>query len=164
MKSIRTAILICIALFALSSCDAVLEVFYPEFAASKDGENVVSVRADFYIYETEITGSNPYIAGMVRDLNSSKEIKAYSEPSWYWNEDKSGTYWHIEGNIDFRDVPDGEYDVLIWFEQNGDREPGGENEPSKLAMRSDDGSTIFTFPSSASSGGWLYGEVEFPLR
>ena len=152
--------LIIAVLIALSGCDAVLEAFYPEFATSKSGENVIGVTATFEMYPSEIVGKGQYIAGQLIDQKSGVVVqKVAAEPVWNWND---AIFWSIEGNLDFYEVEDGEYEVLVWFEQDGDNAPYGVNEPTDYAVNSA-GGTVFALPSKVASGGWLYGEAFIPL-
>jgi hypothetical protein len=160
MKKIQAAILIAVVagLLVLSGCDAVLEVFYPEFAY-QSGENVISIYIGFNMYPNQLSGDNQYFVG--RLVNSKSGTVVRSDPFWHWIEEKNNLYWHLEGNLDFYGVDDGDYQVEIWLEQNGDGEPGGANEPMVNATIG--GMSTFAFPNTSASDGWLYGEAISPL-
>jgi hypothetical protein len=167
MKKIRIALpllVIITALFAFTGCDAILEVFYPEFATAKGGN--ISIWAQFEMQPSEISSNNVYIYGQIIDTSTKsggvvRELE--TEPVLYYVEEKSGSYWIVEGNLDFLDIEDGNYEVLVWLEQTGDDEPSGQNEPSEYAKRNDTGDTVFSFPGTSASE-WLYGEVFVPLN
>ncbi len=167
MKTIRFALLlpfIIAAFFAFTGCDAILEVFYPEFATTRGGN--ISIWAHFEMYPSEISSNNVYLYGQIIDTSTKsggvvQETEA--EPVFYYVEEKSGTYWVVEGNLDFSNVEDGDYEVLVWLEQNGDDQPYGLNEPTEQAKLNGTGGTIFSFPNTSSSDG-LYGEVFVPLN
>jgi len=164
MKTIRTAILITIVLFTLSSCDAVLEIFYPEFASKGDGY-AVSIRAEFNMYPDEVYGTGQYFAAQIIDLYTREVVRQVAaEPYFNWIEEKTAIYWRIEGNIDFYDVPDGEYEVLVWLEQDGDGEPYGPDELYMYATRYDSFQpNVFSLPEDADEYGWAYGEALLTL-
>jgi len=153
-----------VILLVFSGCDAVLEVFYPEFAYGKGDVSVISIWAQIDMYPGELSGSSQYIAGRVIDMDSSEVVRELGvEPRWNWIEEKNLIYWRLEGNLDFSGIEDGEYEIMVWLEQNGDGNPYGANEPYIYATNNADGSTTFFVPGDQSSDGWLFGEARVPL-
>jgi len=166
MKKIQAALLLVAALtlLTLSGCDKILESFYPEFAQKA---NAISIWAEFKMYPSQIYGSNPYIAGRIYETADPLTIvrENFNQPIYDWIEDKTGLgYYSVNANLDFNDIADGDYRVLVWLEQNGDGLPYGVNEPSANATNLANSSETFSFPNAFGSEDWLYGEVSEPLH
>lgn len=166
MKKRQAAIIVALiaALLALSGCaDAILEVFYPEFAPDSGGESVISIWVEFNMYEDQLSGTGQYVAGQLIDTTTSEVVfQAGMDPFWHYIGDKYNPYWHIEGNLDFYGVKDGEYWVLVWLEQGGNNQPFGPGEPYKYAINVDSGNDTFVVPGK-SSDGWIFGDAISPL-
>ena len=154
------------AVLLLSGCDAVLEVFYPEFAYSKGDDNVISIFAEFNLYPNQVSGNNQYLVGRVIEKTSPDEVvrELRGGLTWHWVDQKNLLYWRVVGNLDIYGVKDGSYEVLVWLEQDGDGEPYGANEPWTYAKNENNGTITFTFPDANAPSGWLYGEATVPLR
>lgn len=164
MKKIQATFIILLVggMLVLSGCDAILEVFYPEFAY-ESGENVISIWIEFDMYGDQLSSGNPYFAGQLIETKSSNVVRQKAiDPFWHLIGEKNSTYWHLEGNLDFYGVEDGEYEVLVWLEQSGDDKPYGANEPYVYAANGGDAVTTFSFPSDRASDGWLYGNAISP--
>ena len=153
-------------LLTLSGCNAILEVFYPEFAIGNTNENVISIWAEFYLYPEQLIGTGQYIAGQVIDTQSKTERVVQElgvEPTWHRVNEKNNEHWRLAGNLDFRGVENGDYKVRIWLEQNRDNIFDPETERSIFAKADATGTIFFSFPSEKASNGWLYGEAMVSL-
>ena len=166
MKKIQTTftILLVAGLLLLSGCDAILEVFYPEFAFDKGGNNVISIWTGFDMYPGQLSTGSQYIIARLLETGTDDVVREIAiDPFWHWIEEKNNLYWQLEGNLDFYGVEDGEYRVVVWLEQSGDDNPNGPNEPSVNAVNTADGSVYFSLPSADAPDGWLFGEAISPL-
>ncbi len=141
-------------IFVLSGCDEILEAFYPDFGKNAGGNEI---RVDVDI-SPELANWDVRVYGRVESANLDP-----GDPDYFHmdiNVPIDFSQYDEQGNpipkafLDFWGIPNGEYKVLVWLDNNGNQVPDPSDEPVTFAKWNDseDPNTenftdIFYFPN-----------------
>jgi hypothetical protein len=148
-----------LVVLTLSGCDAILETFYPDFGENFGGGGGNNIR----VFVEVIPGNDtvdPQIGVMVvredlvEDNQQTDEIHEVQTVWPFWNWDEDGNLF-LTANVEFFNIPDGEYHVVAWLERTtGDNAYNGFpdfDEPQRDAQWYPPGETdptnFFEFPN-----------------
>ena len=119
-------ILVIFAVLLFSGCDAMLEVFYPEFADDFDGNNVLWVDAYFSQFQIDILDNYPN--NPVRfEIYTDIQAPGSDNPVAYTNVSVSAISSLTTIGKEFF-LADGSYQIFIWQDNNGVGLTGGDND------------------------------------
>ena len=185
-KSLITAIVALLALIAFTGCDPILEAFYPEFTAGGEnggGDKGISVWVEVEVPAEGLGDIDPIIGAVLVEplapgvqgeptpVGGNYDGAAFSKPDWTYD-DEAAT-WILSAALDFFNLADGDYQVLVWLETTGDYKPAPVfegTEPQATATwywwneagePSDEGN-VFMFPNTYQAK-WLEGYAFIPL-
>ncbi len=145
-KNIVTIIVIAVLLTGLMGCDAILEVFYPEFGEDGGGSGGNTIEIIVYLPDEQSSWDSPVVAEMWWSWSDAEVMNPY-RTNWAEWDDAAG-----KPVVRFRfDVPDGEYQISVFQDRNQNGWIDSD-EPSSMA--------IMTY--SDTWGDWTEQNIRFP--
>ena len=110
-KDILTILIIAVLLAGLMGCDAILEVFYPEFGEGEGSDNTIEIVV--YLPDVQESWDSPVVAEIWANWTDGELMNPFRSKWAEWDDEAQGPvvrFWF--------DVPEGEYQVSVFQDIN----------------------------------------------
>jgi len=121
-KIIPLLAVVVVALFALASCDQMLESIYPE-QTGQTGTNTLTVQADVHYYYAGYSVGDDIYYGPLTVLLKKDGVTYDKQTTWLNNPYYYNT---ISSTWTFNNLPDGTYTAYVWIDYNNDGTTNGD--------------------------------------